>query len=392
MSERRNSTDAEISDRLHSLWTSELARAETDYHTLPERPATHGQLVSAGAIATAIAAVAMVLIVRQIDLPSPSSSGIQLGGDGLPREVGGESVLRGDEIAQRLADNPAAPFLAGGRLVVHETGCSNDPSAESCLESWKLAAVDGSGPAFDLDNVAEATGFVRTSGALTVFRVEPVARPTCANIACPDELSTSAVVWRAPTKGSVPSNASSNTGAIYDALWPDFVATYASDGERLAGYIAKTDLLGGHEGPFAVYGEDLNTVVGYRIAGQGFVPIAEYSAPPAPTSLPVGASPLEILTSYLQAVEARDCAAAMIAVGPRDIVPTTNALCASSTRVTAYEIDSRPLRSTNDTRVFSVTLTTDGPSFGLPAGPNAWSFTLSQQAGESWLVTGGGPA
>jgi len=387
--------DAEISARLDSLWTSELARAEADYQSLPGRPGTRAKLVvSAGAIAIVVAVLALAVVLRQVGgLPSPGSNGIQLGSDGLPLSIGGETVLRGDEIAQRLADDPTAAFLAGGRLVVDGNGCSSDPSAATCVETWHLASVDGSGPTFNLDGAADSTGFIRTSGALTVFRVDPVARPTCGSVACPTELSASTVAWRAPTKGPIPPGASSIDGAIYEALWPDFVATYDSDGETIAGYTAKADLLSTHDRPFAVYGDDLKMIVGYQVAGQGFVPIGEYSLAPAPSAPPVGASPLEILTAYLQAVKDRDCPAAMIVTAPEDIVPTTNALCSSSARVTAFEVsDSGPSQSTYDTVVFSVTMTTTGGAFSLPDGPNAWSFTLTRQRSGGWRVTGGGPA
>jgi hypothetical protein len=387
-------TDAEITARLHSMWTSELARAEADYQAFPARIATRVQLIlPMGAIVIAVAVLALAVVLRQVGgVPSPGSNGIKLVNDGLPVAISGETVFRGDQIAQRLAGGPATAFLAGGRLLVDGTGCSNGPSGASCVEIWQLVSVDGTGPTFRLEGAADAAGFVRTAGVLTVLRVEPIERPACGSIACPNELTASAVLWRAPTKGRIPSDASSNDGAIYDALWPDFVATYGRDGETVAGYIPKADLLGKHDAPLPVYGEDLQTLVGYQVAGQGFVPIGEYHSTPAPSAPPVDGSPLEILTAYLQAVEDRNCPAAMIVAAPTNIAPTTNALCSSSARVTAFEVDPASSQPIDDTVVFSVTMTTTGGAFNLPDGPNAWYFTLTKQPTGAWRVSEGGPA
>lgn len=387
-------TDTEITSRLQSVWTSELTRADADYWAFPGRTATQVRLiVPAGAIAIAVAVLALAIVVRQIGaLPSSGIEGTQLGSDGLPVTIGGERVLHGDQIAQRLAEGPATAFLAAGRLVVDGTGCSNAPSAAPCVESWQLVSADGSGPIFSLDVAADASGFVRTSGALTVFRAQPVERASCGGTACPSELLANAVAWRAPTKGRIPTNASGNDGATYDALWPDFVGTFGGDGETIAGYIPKGVLLGTHDAPMPVYGEDLETLVGYEVAGQGFVPIEEYQPSSEPSAPAFDASPLEVLTAYLQAVKDRNCPAAMVTTALADIVPTTNALCASSARVTAFEVNASPSQSSDERVVFSVTMTTTGGAFNLPDGPNAWSFTLARQRSGPWRVTGGGPA
>lgn len=141
-----------------------------------------------------------------------------------------------------------------------------------------------------------------------------------------------------------------------------------------------------------VYGEDLTTLVGYEVPGEGFVPISDYQPSAQPSAPPVDASPLDILRAYLDAVHARDCPAALILAQAGDIIPTTNALCASSARVTAFEVTPEPLQRTDDTSVFRVMLTTTGGAFGLPDGQNGWSFTLMRQPSDPWRVSEGGPA
>jgi len=291
-------TDAEITARLQSLWTSELRRAQAEYRAFPGRGSTRIQLMlPAGIVAVVVAVLALAVVLQQIGgVPAPGSNGIRLGSDGLPVAIGGQSVLRGDQIAQRLVEGPATAFLAGGRLVVDGAGCSNAPGAASCVETWRLASVDDTGPIFRLEGVAEATGFVRTSGALTVVRVA-----ACGS-GCGSALSAAEVVWRAPTKGRVPTNGSGTDGAIYQALWPDFIATYGQDGMTIAGYVPKSYLLHGAEtvpgtpenppqdAPYPVYGEDLTTLVGYLVPGEGFVPMAEYKATAGPSAPPAMAT------------------------------------------------------------------------------------------------------
>lgn len=95
------------------------------------------------------------------------------------------------------------------------------------------------------------------------------------------------VLWRQPTKGPIPPEAvPAAGGAINEALVPDFMSTYGQDGVTIAGYVPKALLLH-HSGsvpctpenppedqPLRVYAEDLSTLVGHMVAGQGFVPLS----------------------------------------------------------------------------------------------------------------------
>jgi hypothetical protein len=383
-------TDTELTARLQSAWTSEVTRAHADYQAIPRRAGTRLQFTVPGAvIAVAISVLALAILLRGVvGLPPTGSNSIQMGDDGLPVAIGGQTVLRGGQITQWLADPSAAGgILAGGRLVVEGTGCAIAATDTPCIEAWQLVAPTSNGPSFPLVGLGDAPGFVRTSGALTVLHVD---RRACRSVPCPDALTVSDVAWRAATKGRIPPNASSNQGATYDALWPDFVGTYGTDGETIAGFIAKADLLGPIDGPLPVYGEDLSTLVGYQVPDRGFVPISEYQASAA-SAPPVDATPFEVLTAYLEAVQARNCPAALIVSLSGDIVPTTNALCSSSARVTAFAVDANATQPSEGTEVFHVAMTTTGGAFGLPDGQNPWFFALARQPSGAWRVSAGVP-
>ena len=382
-------TDAELTARLQGLWTDELVRADADYPAISSR-ATRAQFVLPMGLAAVVVGVLVLAIVLFQVGGVPGPGGIRLASDGLPVAIGGEPVLRGDEISQHLAE-AGVPFLAGGRLVIGGTGCTNGSDPATCVEGWQLTPVDGDAPTFPLSHTAGASGFVRTSGALAVVRVQAVTAPFCpAAATCNLILSISEVVWRAPTKGPVPTNGSGSSGETYDALWPDFISTYGRDGVSIAGYIPKEYLLpGSHDEPMPVYGEDLKTLVGYQVAGEGFVPIAEFSATPVPSAPPVDATPLTVLTVYLQAVQDRNCPAAL-AAATTDFTPNTNAFCASSLRITGFEINPNPSRPSATEEVFGLTLSTQGGDFMMPDGDHTWFYTLTYQPGIGWRVSGGG--
>ena len=382
-------TDAELTARLQVLWTDELARADADYPPIPTRPATRAQLlVPMSLIAVVVVTLALAVLLRGIGgVPSPG--GIPLGSDGLPVAIGGEPVLRGQQIADRLQENDLGTFLAGGRMTLVGTGCPSSASS-GCTEQWRLESVDSPEPLYSvaLAPVGAGSGFVRTSGALTVARVQPRSQPGCGQV-CETTLVIEKVIWREPTKGPVPSGSASG-GESYDGLWPDFISTYGRDGVSIAGYIPKQYLLSGsHAEPMPVYGEDLKTLVGYQVAGVGFVPIEEFSATPVPSAPPVDASPLTVLTAYLQAVQDRNCPAAL-AAATTDFTPNTNAFCASSIRITGFEINPTPARPNATEEVFGLTLTTQGGDFNLPDGDHTWFYKLTYQSGIGWRVSGGG--
>lgn len=113
-----------------------------------------------------------------------------------------------------------------------------------------------------LPGIALVLGFALSIGIITVVSADPVV-----------------------TKGPIPDAAFRVNGDLDARLVPDFVPAYGRDGETIAGYIAKADIL--HRNipavsetvpvlpAMAVYGEDLVTVVGHMVPGKGYVPLGK---------------------------------------------------------------------------------------------------------------------
>ena len=282
-----------VDSRLGDYLDAELDRAVRDFPLL-RRPAprTIGRRVSAD-IALAVVAVVAAVVIGPRLLPATTArpGAIQIGSDGLPVSIGGETVLRGDQITARSASSGS--FLAGGTLVLGSVPC--EPSAAPCDEWWKLAGAAGAGPQFALNGMTAAAGYVRTSGALTVVRVERFtggsSGPSLCTT-CEGTLTVESVAWRKPTSGPIPDNASRpRDGLIYPALVPDFVPAWARDGTTIAGYVPKAYLIESvgvvpgtppnppQAQPDPVYAQDLTTLVGYMVPGVGFVPLGSPVSP-----------------------------------------------------------------------------------------------------------------
>lgn len=96
-------------------------------------------------------------------------------------------------------------------------------------------------------------------------------------------MAVSASASPALTKGPIPDKAFLQGGEIDPGLVPDYVPVWGRDGITIAGYVTKAYVLNPIEasitsGPFTVpdqpvLGEDLKTLVGYMVAGKGFVPL-----------------------------------------------------------------------------------------------------------------------
>jgi hypothetical protein len=291
---------ASVDPRLRDYLDAEMERAERDYPFLP-RPALQParRWLPAG-IAMAIVAIVVAVAIgpRLIPATSLGPGGIQTGSDGLPVSIAGEPVLRGDQVTARSATS--GWFLAGGTLSLGSDPCPDAtlPSAAPCDEWWKLVGVGGADPRFALNGMTAAPGFVRTSGALTVVRVEKFTGGSSGPSLCTDcqgTLTVGAVAWRMPTKGPIPDNASPPQGGpTYGALVPDFVSALTQDGVTIAGYVPKRYLIGPfdrlpgtpsnppQDAPQPVFADDLTTLVGHMVPGSGFVPLGS----PAPTAGP----------------------------------------------------------------------------------------------------------
>ncbi len=297
-------TRTSIGPRLRDYLDTELERAARDFPFLPRpAPRPDGHRLAAGVALAGIAiVVAAVIGPRLIPATSLGPGAIQIGSDGLPVAIHGEPVLHGDQITAR----GAAPgsFLAGGTLVLGSDPCLDATVASGgyCEEWWKLVGATGSGPQFALNNTRSAPGFVRTSGALTVFRVQWFAGESSGPslcTGCRGTLVVENVAWRMPTKGPIPDTASPPQGGpIYGALVPDFVPALARDGTTIAGYVPKRYLIGSgsveevpgnpsnppQDAPEPVYADDLTTLVGHMVPGVGFVPLGASPGPAAPSA------------------------------------------------------------------------------------------------------------
>lgn len=297
-----------VDPRLRDYLVAELDRAERDFPLLP-RPARRsaGRRLAAGVALAVVTVVAVVIGPRLLPAVSVGPGAIQIGTDGVPVSIDGEPVLRGDQITAR--STTSGSFLAGGTLMLGSDPCP-DPTVASgtpCDEWWKLAGAPGAGPQFSLNGMTAAPGFVRTSGALTVVRVERFTGGSSGPSLCTDcqgTLTVGTVAWRKPTKGPMPDNASPPQGGpTYGALVPDFVSAWARDGATIAGYVPKRYLIGPFDPlpgtpssppqsePAPVYADDLTTLVGYMVPGSGFEPLGS-SVPPAGPSGSVAPTPL----------------------------------------------------------------------------------------------------
>ena len=283
---------------LRDYLDAELDRAEVDFTRLP-RPVR--RRARGGALLTPLLAAAVVLLVAAIagsQLLGRTSTGpaaVQLGADGLPTMVDGQPVLLLGDVFPPAASGGS--FLVGGTLTLTSDPCPDlsGPSPAPCDESWHLMDAAGT-TGIGLADVTGAPGFVRTTGAPTVVRVG--AAPPCGG--CAGSYEVEAVVWRKPTKGPMPDNASPPQGGpIYGSLVPDFIPALTRDGTTIAGYVPKKYLIGPldalpgtpsnppQQPPEPVYAEDLTTLVGHMVPGVGFVPLGASPAPAAPSVLSV---------------------------------------------------------------------------------------------------------
>ena len=178
---------------------------------------------------------------------------------------------------------------------------------------------------------------------------------------------------------------------------------------------ASPSALGGHEA-FALPGIDPSAVLLVRVdkaLQAAFPPTGEYLVLYGPTalpsafcnfydrasdrlpticassSLPVDAAPMTVLTTYLQALQDRNCPGAL-RVATSDFTANTNAFCAGSVRITGFEINPTPARPNATEEVFGLTLSTQGGDFMMPDGDHTWFYTLTYQSGIGWRVSGGG--
>jgi hypothetical protein len=304
-------SDTTIEARLDAFLSAERRRAEADYPHFALRTPTSRRATAPLAVAmVAVLLLATVVLLGPWGSLPPAAIGPDpLGADGIPLAIGGQLVLRGADVDAHFTD--PASFLAGGYLVLHSAPCASAAPAPSpaCAEDWRLEDAAGQHSHYVTTAGGSAT-FVRTSGAKTVLRVKPNAE-----VRGTEALIIETVAWRQPTKGPIPSEATPPQGGETNmALVPDFVSVLGGPtGETIVGYAPK-DLLfnpqttvGGTPQnlpqalPVPVYGEDLTTLVGYMVPGQGFVALGSSPAPTAaigspsvePSSGPLG--PLAVI-------------------------------------------------------------------------------------------------
>ena len=306
--------DPAMETRLSEYLAGELRRAEDDYPRmhLVRRSAARRRPLTRVALFAVVAAL-VVLFAGALVVPrlvGPSIGGpaaVTMGDDGLPTSIGGEPVRRLDDTASWVTGR--SDDLVGGTLLLNTGPCLEGTARAKlgCGEDWTLVSGTPNDPRtkVTLSVTPDATpGFVRTSGALTVIRI---GSPSTVD----EVIEVARVVWRQPTKGPIPDNATpAEGGMMNEALVPDFVPMVDRDGVTIAGYVPKRYAIGAPDItpgtpsdppqalPVPVYGEDLVTLVGHDVPGVGFVALGATETPspfdvseaPA-TAAPVSVSP-----------------------------------------------------------------------------------------------------
>ena len=330
MAEQHDDPAMEV--RLSEYLVAELRRAEADYPHLELAGSPVARRRPLGRVALfAVVAALVVLFAGALVVPrlvGPSIGGpaaITMGDDGLPLTIDGEPVRRLDDTASWVTGRP--DDLVGGTLLLNTGPCLAGTARAKlgCGEDWTLVSGTPDDPRtkVTLSVTPDATpGFVRTSGALTVIRI---GSPSTVD----EVIEVARVVWRQPTKGPIPDNATPPEGGmINEALVPDFVPMVGPDGLTIVGYVPKRYAIGAPDItpgtpsnppqalPVPVYGEDLVTLVGHDVPDVGFVALGATETP----------SPREV--SEAPATEA-SMTAAPVSVAPSGVPEATAPLPAT---------------------------------------------------------------
>jgi hypothetical protein len=120
------------------------------------------------------------------------------------------------------------------------------------------------------------------------------------------------------------------------------------------------------------------------------VAVSGCSFGPNPYLPPANATPLEVLTAYLEAYKGGRCSwARQLWIDP---VPNTGDgdLCGDA-QLLSFSVSPEPARPTVDIANFATSLTTSGSRDGsVEPGRMTWFFQLNRQADGSWRIEGGG--
>jgi hypothetical protein len=104
---------------------------------------------------------------------------------------------------------------------------------------------------------------------------------------------------------------------------------------------------------------------------------------------PDTAPPDVVLNAYLTALRESDCETAH-ALATSTFVKGNGELC-GDLHVAAFTVDGPPATPPDGEVIFATTLTTSGSGDGsVPAGEVTWFYSLVQQPGGAWRLTGGG--
>ena len=111
------------------------------------------------------------------------------------------------------------------------------------------------------------------------------------------------------------------------------------------------------------------------------------ASPSAPVSSAT-AGPLDVLTSYLTALKAGDCATAHQYV--TSTFRISNGELCGSVAVSAFTPPGEPATPADGEMIFSTELTTGGDGVSIRAGQMTWFYSLAKQPDGAWRLIGGG--
>lgn len=126
------------------------------------------------------------------------------------------------------------------------------------------------------------------------------------------------------------------------------------------------------------------------VLGLVLAAIASGCAPSVSVSMPPDSAPPEVvLTTYLQALVAGDCATARAL----STSSASSRVWCDQTRVTSFSISDNGAAPSADERVYATQIVVKGTDMSLGDGEHTWFYRVVRQADATWRITdhGSGP-